>query len=77
VLRDLTAGSHLLLPFARNGARVWIGDVHALQGSLPAAQVPHQATFAAASSSPAFPQISPPRPRAAPASRLDVPESRP
>jgi acetamidase/formamidase len=32
VLRDLTAGSHLFLPVAKNGARLWIGDVHALQG---------------------------------------------
>jgi acetamidase/formamidase len=32
VLRDLTAGSHLFLPVSKDGARVWIGDVHALQG---------------------------------------------
>jgi len=32
VLRDLTAGSHLFLPVAKVGARVWTGDVHALQG---------------------------------------------
>jgi acetamidase/formamidase len=32
VLRDLTAGSHLFLPVSKNGARVWTGDVHALQG---------------------------------------------
>ena len=32
VLRDLTAGSHLFLPVAKSGARVWNGDVHALQG---------------------------------------------
>jgi len=32
VLRDLTAGSHLFLPVAKPGGRVWIGDVHALQG---------------------------------------------
>jgi acetamidase/formamidase len=32
VLRDLTAGSHLFLPVAKAGARVWTGDVHALQG---------------------------------------------
>ena len=32
VLRDLTAGSHLFLPVAKPGARLWIGDVHALQG---------------------------------------------
>ncbi|HUD36210.1 MAG TPA: acetamidase/formamidase family protein [Streptosporangiaceae bacterium] len=32
VLRDLTAGSHLFLPVAKPGARVWTGDVHALQG---------------------------------------------
>jgi acetamidase/formamidase len=32
VLRDLDAGSHLFLPVAKPGARVWIGDVHALQG---------------------------------------------
>jgi acetamidase/formamidase len=32
VLKDLTAGSHLFLPVAKPGGRVWIGDVHALQG---------------------------------------------
>jgi acetamidase/formamidase len=32
VMRDLTAGSHLFLPVAKPGARLWIGDVHALQG---------------------------------------------
>jgi acetamidase/formamidase len=32
VLRDLTVGSHLFLPVAKAGARVWTGDVHALQG---------------------------------------------
>jgi acetamidase/formamidase len=32
VLRDLTAGSHLFLPVAKAGARIWNGDVHALQG---------------------------------------------
>lgn len=32
VLRDLGAGSHLFLPVAKSGGRVWIGDVHALQG---------------------------------------------
>jgi acetamidase/formamidase len=32
VLRDLTAGASLFLPVAKPGARVWIGDVHALQG---------------------------------------------
>lgn len=32
VLRDLTVGSHLLLPVAITGGRAWIGDVHALQG---------------------------------------------
>ncbi len=32
VLRDLTAGSHLFLPVAKPGGRVWNGDVHALQG---------------------------------------------
>jgi acetamidase/formamidase len=32
VLRDLTAGSHLFLPVAKPRARVWTGDVHALQG---------------------------------------------
>ncbi len=32
VLRDLGVGSHLFLPVAKPGARVWIGDVHALQG---------------------------------------------
>ncbi len=32
VLRDLGAGSHLFLPVQKPGGRVWIGDVHALQG---------------------------------------------
>jgi acetamidase/formamidase len=32
VLRDLTAGSHLFLPVAKPGGRIWTGDVHALQG---------------------------------------------
>jgi len=32
VLRDLTVGSSLFLPVIKPGARVWIGDVHALQG---------------------------------------------
>jgi acetamidase/formamidase len=32
VLRDLTAGSHLFLPVAKPGGRIWNGDVHALQG---------------------------------------------
>jgi acetamidase/formamidase len=32
VLRDLTAGTHLFLPVAKPGGRLWIGDVHALQG---------------------------------------------
>jgi acetamidase/formamidase len=32
VLRDLTVGSHLFLPVAKSGGRVWTGDVHALQG---------------------------------------------
>ena len=32
VLRDLGVGSHLFLPVAKAGARIWIGDVHALQG---------------------------------------------
>ena len=32
VLRDLGAGSHLFLPVAKPGGRVWVGDVHALQG---------------------------------------------
>jgi acetamidase/formamidase len=32
VLRDLGVGSHLFLPVAKSGGRVWIGDVHALQG---------------------------------------------
>jgi acetamidase/formamidase len=32
VLRDLTVGSHLFLPVAKPGGRVWTGDVHALQG---------------------------------------------
>jgi acetamidase/formamidase len=32
VLRDFTVGSHLFLPVAKSGARIWIGDVHALQG---------------------------------------------
>jgi acetamidase/formamidase len=32
VLRELTVGSSLYLPVAKAGARLWIGDVHALQG---------------------------------------------
>ena len=32
VLRDLTVGSSLFLPVAKAGGRLWIGDVHALQG---------------------------------------------
>jgi len=32
VLKDLTVGSHLFLPVAKTGGRIWIGDVHALQG---------------------------------------------
>jgi acetamidase/formamidase len=32
VLRDLGVGSHLFLPVQKPGGRVWIGDVHALQG---------------------------------------------
>jgi acetamidase/formamidase len=32
VLRDLTVGASVFLPVAKPGARVWIGDVHALQG---------------------------------------------
>ena len=32
VLRDLHVGSSLFLPVAKPGGRVWIGDVHALQG---------------------------------------------
>jgi len=32
VLRDLTVGSSLFLPVAKAGGRIWIGDVHALQG---------------------------------------------
>jgi acetamidase/formamidase len=32
VLRDLGVGSHLFLPVQKSGGRVWIGDVHALQG---------------------------------------------
>src|SRR6202167_6843251 len=32
VLRDLGVGSHLFLPVAKAGARIWNGDVHALQG---------------------------------------------
>jgi acetamidase/formamidase len=32
VLRDLGVGSHLFLPVAKAGGRVWTGDVHALQG---------------------------------------------
>ena len=32
VLRDLDVGSHLFLPVAKPGGRVWVGDVHALQG---------------------------------------------
>jgi acetamidase/formamidase len=32
VLRELTVGCSLFLPVARPGGRVWVGDVHALQG---------------------------------------------
>ena len=32
VLRDLRVGSSLFLPVAKPGGRIWIGDVHALQG---------------------------------------------
>lgn len=32
VLRDATVGSRLYLPVQKAGARLWIGDVHALQG---------------------------------------------
>jgi acetamidase/formamidase len=32
VLRDLAVGSHLFLPVQKPGGRIWIGDVHALQG---------------------------------------------
>jgi acetamidase/formamidase len=32
VLRDLGVGSHLFLPVAEPGGRMWTGDVHALQG---------------------------------------------
>jgi acetamidase/formamidase len=32
VLKDLGVGSHLFLPVQKPGGRVWVGDVHALQG---------------------------------------------
>ena len=32
VLRELTVGSSLYLPVQKAGGRVWMGDVHALQG---------------------------------------------
>jgi acetamidase/formamidase len=32
VLRELTVGSSLYLPVFKEGARIWVGDVHALQG---------------------------------------------
>jgi acetamidase/formamidase len=32
VLRDFTVGSSLFLPVMKPGARIWTGDVHALQG---------------------------------------------
>jgi acetamidase/formamidase len=32
VLRDFTVGSSLFLPVLKPGARIWTGDVHALQG---------------------------------------------
>jgi acetamidase/formamidase len=32
VLKDLTVGSSLFLPVQKTGARIWLGDVHALQG---------------------------------------------
>ncbi|MFB7983759.1 acetamidase/formamidase family protein, partial [Streptomyces vinaceus] len=31
-LRELTVGSSLFLPVAKPGGRIWVGDVHALQG---------------------------------------------
>ena len=33
VLRDLRVGSSLFLPVTKPGGRIWIGDVHALQGA--------------------------------------------
>jgi acetamidase/formamidase len=32
VLRELTAGSSVFLPVQKDGGRMWMGDVHALQG---------------------------------------------
>jgi acetamidase/formamidase len=32
VLRELTVGSSLFLPVEKTGGRVWVGDVHALEG---------------------------------------------
>ncbi len=32
VFRELTVGSSLFLPLSKPGARVWVGDVHTLQG---------------------------------------------
>ena len=32
MLRELTVGSSVFLPVMKPGGRVWIGDVHALQG---------------------------------------------
>ena len=32
VLRELTVGSSLFLPVAKPGGRIWVGDVHALEG---------------------------------------------
>jgi acetamidase/formamidase len=32
VLRELTVGTSLFLPVTKSGGRVWVGDVHALQG---------------------------------------------
>ena len=31
-LRELTVGSSLFLPVAKSGGRIWVGDVHAMQG---------------------------------------------
>jgi acetamidase/formamidase len=32
VLRDFNIGTHLFLPVAKPGARLWVGDIHAAQG---------------------------------------------
>jgi acetamidase/formamidase len=62
VLRDLVVGSHLFLPVAKAGARVWIGDVHATVACVrevihwlaAAAQVSESEAYALASMAVSF-----------------------